>query len=220
MNEKIQGKADGIINRFSQGVNGGLNRLEDYIDAELLWPEMRYIKDEIIDCLLINASQAAITLTNHFLEKTLKLGLVYHTSGGKKVHFGDQLQTYEDALLKYDGESLHNNIESCFGLGLIDEQMRDSLHKFRKEIRNAFSHAEAKKTFGNLTAPAIIVPTDNPNHYKMSAHPIANMPFIHGMAQQILAEELAYPYFATVYTTLRMIETNVEQMNRDKEGKN
>ena len=204
-------KSEAISNRINASISKHFATLAPYIDDVLLWPELGYIKNEIIDCLLIGANQAAITLTNHFLEKILKTGLVYNSTGGKRIQFGNQMETYESAIKQFGELDLFNSIKTALELKLIDELTSNALNKYRKEVRNAFSHADARKTFGDLTAISAITPTKNSNRYSLSINTIASMPYIHGMAQQILAEDMAFDYFKTVYGALKMIETNVER---------
>ena len=208
--DDIKRQKEALMKRYTDGVNNHFEQWLPYLNDELLWPEMRYVRDEIIDCLLTGTYQAAITLTNHFLEKSLKMALVYHSTGGKKVHFADQMQTYEEALAKFGDSDLSQTINACCSKGLIDKERKKTLQRHRDTFRNAYGHASADKTFGTLTAPSAILPTGNPAHYKIEVNTIASMPYIQGMAQQLLAEMDAIPYFKYVYETHKLLEQSVE----------
>ena len=122
------------------------------------------------------------------------------------------MQTYEEAQKNFGDSDLAKTINACAGKArLIDKERKDILHGYRDKFRNAYSHANAEMTFGKLTAPSAIIPTENPTHYKIEVNTIASMPYIHGLAKQLLAEMDAIPYFEYVYATHKLLEQTVEK---------
>jgi len=209
--DKIKTQVDDLINRYVQNAHKNFALLDGIIDDELLWPEMRYVRNEILDCLLIGNNQAAITLTNHFLEKSLKMALIYHSTGGKRVDFEGQMHTYDQALADYGDSDLAQTINACAGRArLIDKETKETLHGYREKFRDPYSHANAARTFGDLTASAAILSTEKPSNYKIQVNKIASMPYMHGIIQKQLADRDAFQYFKYVYETHKLLEESVE----------
>ena len=134
--------------------------LRDSYQNPYQWPNLDPVRHEAALSVMFGLFQAGITLTNHLLESLLKLAVIIESSGPEereespKGHSVDSfMKDYEEAKDKYGDENLHNNIGTAYSLGLIDEDQKETLHEIREKLRNAYSHADKSKTFGDLTIP-------------------------------------------------------------------
>ena len=126
------------------------------------WPEIDPLRWEICRCLFFGLFQAAITLTNHFLESLLKYTLIVndglkeaqtaHPDARQSVtdHFRE---TYGPGFAKYGNLDLVHTINRACSAGLITKEQKKQLHALREVFRNAWSHSDKAKTFGATQMP-------------------------------------------------------------------
>jgi len=60
------------------------NKIEDIFNSRYNYPKLDSVRNEICKCLICNLNQAAITLTNHLLESSLKMCLAIRHSNENK----------------------------------------------------------------------------------------------------------------------------------------
>ena len=200
-----------FINSFSEAINRNYEKLLPYMQDEICWKELYYVKSEIIDCLLIESNQAAITLTNHFLEMILKWGLVYNETNGKVENSINGIYDYSNEIEKFRAKTLSEKINACKGKGLLGKERSNLLqNQIRVQYRNGFSHSWDENIFGEKTMTA---KTINPETGEIIEQNIAikNLPVMQGIAQKNFADKNAFDYFKLVYETLKNIEGKVEK---------
>ncbi|RYY51479.1 MAG: hypothetical protein EOO06_00305 [Chitinophagaceae bacterium] len=193
---------------------GILENYHNYLylkDEKPQWLELKFLTDEIRDCLICHYYQAAMTLTNHLLEKVLKLGLIYLEVGTSPVkELVGLSDKYKPALKKYDGAVMFETITWCYEKGLISEDRKNVLMKYKDLFRNPFSHAQSKKIFkdlsGNFAMFSFNDPNINPIPTKLK---YAEVPFLQGYAQLEYCKANAPYYYDVVYGTIKEIEKNV-----------
>ena len=196
-----------IVKQLTEKIRVNYQTYEVYWQDELYWQDLNYVKREICICLLTEQYQAAITLTNHFLERILKLSLIYHHSDQKAFLNLDTLsEKYKDATEKYDGAHLYNNIKSCCDAGLIELERGEALQKIREQVRNGFSHADMGKVFGKAETRMLMGSFLDPRKSHVRSMPIVAVPFMQGIAQYEFAKENAHWYFDVVYAVLKHVE--------------
>ncbi|TDO22368.1 hypothetical protein [Pedobacter duraquae] len=208
----MESNLNSIASTVIINIENNIAKILPFLNEKLVWPELESVKSEILMSILTGCNQAAITLINHWLERSFKMALIYHTSGGRKDNFTLQAEIYESAIKKYDNCTLNDNINSCYDLHLIDDAIKTSLTVIRKKFRNAYSHAEANKIFDNLAAPISISATEKAHQFSIKSQSIAYMPLIYGLAQEILAEEEAFPYFLSVREIINHLAIKVENI--------
>lgn len=176
------------------------------------WPELDPVRNEICLCLMFGLSQAAITLTNHLMESVLKYSLIEklskdNTPPRKGKAITDFVGKFADALGIYDNSDLSKNINKACSLGLITKEQKKLLHKFRIDYRNAYSHSEKEKTFGNRTIPmqALKIEDGKIVMDEQSQPEIARMLVGQGLIQAKIAENEAPDYFIEVDNVVRYI---------------
>lgn len=107
------------------------------------------IRHEIRNSLIYGMYQAAITLTNHYMEKFLKVALINSEVTAKMndfQQFNDQRQV---AIKKYGKEVLFNTIQLAQTRGLITENEKTALLDFKNIFRNTFSHFDHQSLISN-----------------------------------------------------------------------
>jgi hypothetical protein len=126
--------------------------------TEYNFPELDPVRHEVALCLIFGLPQAAITLTNHLLESLLKFALIYdhtiknqpNTEPPTKASIRALRDWLRPAKELYMDKDLSFTIDRACSLGLITKKQKKRLHEFRQNFRNAFSHADKDKTFGDV----------------------------------------------------------------------
>lgn len=196
---------DFLLNHLKEKTETNYNKIEKYLQHEFYLPEFDSLVFEISICLLVENYQAAITLTNHLLEKTLKYGLIYFTAG-KNKDFDKRNEEYNKAIDKFGSIELEDTINRCCSVGLISKKEKENLKYLKNKYRNSFSHADIKKTFGNISAP-ITFGNFLTGNIESKMVKISQFIFLHGVVQAQIAEQSSPIYFDYVYDILtRMLE--------------
>ena len=103
--------------------------------------QLTYVISEICDCLIINANQAAITLTNHLFENMLKQALITIDSNGRYFDENEPMdKTFEAEVKEYDEKNLCDAIKQCKSKRLITQDEVLRLNYLKNIFRNPFSH--------------------------------------------------------------------------------
>lgn len=219
-------------NRYIEEINELLESRHKDIFAN--YPQIRYayltpyegdtelnpVRYEISTCLILGLYQAALTLTNNLMEKYLKVALIYHNAD-----FTDTGDTIPEKLIgitrkstaDYNSTNLNANINAACEQGIISEEDKKKLQEFRENFRNAYSHADAAKTFTNKSIPIMGGQlTENglligPPNDAM----IALLPILQGFAQKEHAEANAIPYFLFIDSLIRRTRPNIFKHNKD-----
>lgn len=194
------------------------SKIRNAYHQEYGWPEFDPLRYEITLCLLCGLNQAAITLTNHLLEGLLKYALIYHHSllnekknsavEGRAV---DALEEFTaEGVRLYGANVLGKNINIACSQGLLTRPEKKQLHEFREAFRNAYGHADKKKTFGEAAVPiqAMGVKKGLILGDQSKVQGIASFPTIQGLVQAMQAERHAFPYFSYVDILAREILNN------------
>ena len=212
------------LNDFVESLNQTIPRnyevINNIFNNQYGYPEFDPLRDEICKCIMCGLYQAAITLTNHLLETSLKKCLAMKYSIEHKEEITDLLCHLSKSLAEYDSKKLFETINEAYSCGLISEDQKSKLHEFRMNIRNAYSHAESKKIFAGISAPAKAVSS---SEYEKTEDLISDcfngeykdteakhlVPF-HGIIQAILSEDIAIPYFMEVDQIIRSMITKLK----------
>jgi hypothetical protein len=190
-----------------------IEALRPYREHEIYWAELRDINSEICDCIQFGFTQAAIALTNHFLERIMKLTLIYHEAGSPQISSGSDFETkYKGAVDKYDTTALYNNIQKCGSLHLISPARQAFLLHLTELVRNGFSHASFKKTYKDTTVKTWSASFNEPlQKPKEEDVPIYLSLFMQGYIQKNWADQNANFYYSYVFDTLEKIEKHFKK---------
>jgi hypothetical protein len=201
------------INSFTKEI--AKNAFENYVMIRHCYineyevPEIDPLRYEICICLTLSLYQAAITLTNHLIEKYLKIALVYYETN-EKIGGTNLESIFKTGVDTYSDTDFSSTINACCTKGIITKSQKKDLHTFRRNIRNPFSHADMKQTFDGMTVPVTfgkIDYTDTENLLKVERESEVDLrhfvPF-QGIAQVIISEKISFQYFEYVDHLIRM----------------
>lgn len=212
--EDTQSKVEFFTDRIKKNI-GGLN---DYYEHNFIhFCELRSLIWENINCLLLELYQASIFTTNHLLERMLKHALFnFHTLG---YYIGNPEfdKKVDESIKLYDNKILFETINMALKKGIINQDERDELNKWREEVRNPYSHAESSKIIKNNTlfkgilidlkqveeAKARGIPTPSQS---VEIPPFAISPYI----QSEIAQEIAQGYFKRVFEIMVAIDERLK----------
>ncbi len=168
--------------------------------------ELEVLMNENMRCLMFNAHTASITMSNHILERLLKLALIYHDSEGKDDEVA--LKAHSD----YDSQPLAKNIISCFEKGLISERGKQFLMQNVKNImRNGFSHAETDKILDGFPEDVPLLEGDfsKPGELKSITKNRKILTTLSHIQMQSFAEQIAIQYYKYVFKLILKIESQI-----------
>lgn len=133
--------------QFENGMTEKFEKLIEY----LRYPRFYYFTElesniqQVIKCLLCDSYSASITLTNHILERILKLALIHNEAGLQPKLIEEWNETYKIAHIKYSGCLMHETISKCKNQNLITTEQAEELKNYKNSIRNGFSHFDPEK---------------------------------------------------------------------------
>lgn len=100
---------------------------------------------EINRCLILESYTASITLTNHMLERLLKLALVED-----ELEVGPVTHPWEkcfERMYPYLRLNMNKTIDLCFEKRIINEIQKIEVKRYKTILRNGFSHADLDLIF-------------------------------------------------------------------------
>lgn len=160
---------------------------------------------EIVKCLIIESHTAAITLTNHFLERILKLALIQKASGTQPEKIKDWNETYS-ASDKYSSCTMNCTIKECKELGIISEYEFDELTQLRQTIRNGFSHYDPKKILRDSENTIDLIDKSDSENKKIEGIKYKEIPTLQNFFVRKFARENSEEYFDYVFNLMLNIE--------------
>lgn len=179
------------------------------------YPEFDPLREEICICIMFGLCQAAITLTNHFLESLLKHALIVLHGRGKKQNEEEiqgkvvtsLIKEHEEGIKCYGNANLHKTINRACTVGLISKEQEKQLHRYRERFRNAYGHSDKQKTFGKSTMPVTGFKLENGKFEldERSEPEIAKLLIGQGLVQAMIAQNDAPEYFLYIDSLARKI---------------
>jgi hypothetical protein len=190
--------------------------IKDVFETEYGYPELDPIRNEICKCIICNLNQAAITLTNHLLEKSLKHFLIVKYSKENKREDTKIDDVFKDGIDRFDTCDLEKSINMACTQGLITKEQKKLLKKFKDDFRNPYSHASAKEIFKDMPIKGKSISLiegesgevllkrifDDSTEYLMPAKYLLPA---QGIVQYCIAQRDSVPYFVQVDNIIRNI---------------
>jgi hypothetical protein len=178
-----------------------------------IFSEFNTLIFELNKCLILELNRAAITLTNHLLERLLKLALIYDEAGFGPTPLEDWNEKFGTPTKKYNSINLGSSIELCRKKNLITKSEKDILfNKIRILMRNGFSHADSTDILANIPdeTPMFVGNLKNPNE-KLKEIGINQkiIPTFQAIQMEGFAKESAKPYFHFVFSLIHKIENRL-----------
>jgi len=129
-----------------------LDEFQKYFDYEYnVFFELKTTVVEVSHCLMLEFYKSSITLTNHLLERLLKLALINKEVGIGAIPIDQWNEVFKEANRKYGSLVLGGSIDQCKKQNLINQDERDFLFdRIREQLRNGFGHGDNSKVLCDL----------------------------------------------------------------------
>ena len=210
---------------YSRLIERNFTSLNEYFEDNLYhFVELTTLRNEILQCLLLELNQASIFSTNHFLERIIKLALInkytINYDYSEPVLYNEKTL---EAVEKYDKLKLFNSLKLAVEEKLITEEEYKILDNFRDKIRNPYSHAEIKRIINgapekftgfmfniNDVMESLKKGEEIKPGIKTEITTLSSA--FSQFYQESFSKEIAFEYFKFVYSTLKNIEKRIELM--------
>lgn len=176
---------------------------------------IKFIVNEVCDCLVKKQEVAAFTLTNYLFEASLKIALIYWESGGQ---FIEDLKDFENlhrkGTKKYLGKDLFKVIGAAERSKLITSEERESLLFFLNHFRDPFSHASNNAEISS----SMIASFDESMSYKKIS--VSGNPILYFDYQERYMRGRVYHYFMDLYSYVLKWEKMINELRHRNNTKN
>lgn len=207
---------ENLIKLFNNGLDENFDNLKDYLSfyTVTIFRELESNIFQNIQCLIVNAYSASITLTNHMLERLLKLALIQNEIGLNPVKISDWNETYKTTT-HYSEMKLFETIKLCHEKSLINDEQEKYLTDMRKQFRNGFSHYFPKTILSDHKETVDVhFPNEDPEKaYDIEVN-MKQIPVLQDFYVRRFAEENALTYFDYVFHLIRSIEKRLREKHR------
>ena len=211
--QKFEVKKEFFEKIFKECLDENFDKINHYLQVEsVLFSELNAKIFEICKCIMCNSYNASITLTNHVLERLLKLALIANETGIEPVDANLWNDHFEQPHKNYTDKTLGNTIELCKKHDLISQQEKDYLFdKVREQIRNGFSHSDSDKILveNEEFTTMFKVSLTNLNDITPVKMNLKNIPILQSIQMEDFAKENAIKYFDFVFTLISNIENKL-----------
>lgn len=196
---------------FKEKIDRNFLEISKYYNFNLeVFGEFNTLIFEINNCLLLELNRAAITLTNHLLERLLKLALINNETGIGPIELEKWNEVFQEPNEKHGTSDLGNSIEKCKKNELISEREKSYLFDtIRIFMRNGFSHADSSKILADLPDDSKMFQGSysNPNGALKEINLNQKIiPIFQAIQMENFAKESAKPYFDFVFHLIFKIE--------------
>src|SRR5258706_3208394 len=183
---------------FVDSLNENFEKHSKYFDFEFYaLTDLGTIIFEVNKCLILKLDKAAITLTNHLLERALKLALIFNETGVGPVPVENWTEIFSGPSKKYNINNLGSSIEQCKKAGLLTQDEKDHLFDtIRVLMRNGFSHADPSEIMKNLPdeTPVFVGRLDKPGDIqKVNLDPKV-IPTFQSITMDNFAKDISFRY--------------------------
>ena len=213
---QMASELNGLLGQRKAEIADNYVKVRDAYQQEYGLPEIDPVRQEVALCVIFGLYQAAISLTNHLLESLLKYALIYHYALEHQPPADQDLPGHAahalvDWLSKakelYGDKDLDFTINRACTVGLITKAEKKKLHEVRERFRNAYSHADKDKTFGDATTEVVAGHFDGERMITDSAEDVRLAGFLvgQGIFQAVMAKNNAIPYFLFVDQLARRV---------------
>lgn len=200
---------------FIENLNKNFPKFSKYFEFRLaVFCEFNTLIFEINKCLILELDRAAITLTNHMLERLLKLALIYNEVGIGPIEINKWSETFEEPNTNFGAIDLGNSIEKCKKNGLITDTEKTYLFDtIRVLLRNGFSHADSSNILAGLPDQTIMYQGSLTNPHEGLKEVFINqktMPTFQAIQMKEFAKNSSHPYFDFVFNLIFKIEKRLK----------
>lgn len=131
---------------FTEKIRINYEKITSFQDHNFyLFCELKIPLYEITHCIMFDLNQASICLTNHLLERVMKLSLIKYELENLNINDPIYKDKQISAYKKYDDMLLWKTLSSAYENNIIINEEYNMLLKFKDKYRNPFSHANVSK---------------------------------------------------------------------------
>ena len=200
--------------QIEQSVQFPNKKVVSVFESEYELLELNSLRDEICRCIFCGLPQASLTLTNTLLELAMRVSIAYAKVAGVIIdeNLLDSLGGKKKTGKKHSKNTLSNNINILFAMGLITEEQKELLHEYRKEYRNNFAHARLERIEKEtMSFECINIPKKS---YMQISKNLLELPMLYGLSLQMSAENTYIDYFLCVDNIIRNIYSKIIQYGK------
>lgn len=199
--------------QFENGITKKFDKLIEYLRNPRFYyfTELELNIQQVIKCLLCESYSASITLTNHILERTLKLALIQNESGLQPKSIENWNETYKNSH-RFSSWPMHKTITECKNQKLITIEQLEELKYYKNSIRNGFSHYDTDKILidENNIINGKQIKSEN-NLSEIIPLNLKQIPMLQNNYITKFAEENAEIYFDFVFSIILRIERKFKE---------
>ena len=197
---------------------GNLDEFQKYFDYEYnVFFELKTTIVEVSHCLMLEFYKSSITLTNHLLERLLKLALIKKEVGIGAIPIDQWNMIFEEANRKYSSFALGTSIDQCRKQNIITQDERNYLFDtIREQLRNGFGHGDTSKVLCDLPDQTVVFHGSLSKPYELREVKL-NQKIIPSMQSPLIDEFSkgnALYYFQFVFELMGSIEIRLKVMDK------
>lgn len=204
---------------FSESLDKNFSPYLKYLDYKYkVFHELNTSFFEITKCLILGFHKASITLTNHTLERLLKLTLIKNEIGLKPIPIEQWNSVFDEPNRRFGSFDMSKTINLCHSVELINIEEKEILDTFiRKLIRNGFSHGDPKLILNDLPDESIglVGSLKRPEIFKEVKLNYKIIPALQSAQIDNIAKEYSHQYFVFVFELMVEIEDRLK--NKEKQ---
>lgn len=110
-----------FIGELETNIRNNYDKVSEIFENEYNWPEVYSIRNEICKCIISGYNQAAVMLSNFFLEYLMKISLIIYESRNYKKGESDINNIFSQATKKYSCMNLSMTIDKALEYKLINQ---------------------------------------------------------------------------------------------------
>ncbi len=220
-NQTNKERLEQFVNELNICIGCNYEVIKNVFNKEYGYPEFDPLRDEICKCVLCDLHQAAITLTNHLLESSLKKCLAMKHSISNKQNDIKLENSFKKGITKFDQLDLDDSINRACTQGLITKEQKKLLKKFKDEFRNPYSHATSSEIFKDITVKGKTISlneNESPENLLKRIFDdetegyltVKDILPIQGLVQVAVAKQISVPYFIEVDKIIREMLTKLK----------
>lgn len=219
--EKRSNRLELFLNDLNAHIDINYDIIKEIFNLEYGYPELDPLRDEICKCIICGLNQAAMTLTNHLLESSLKKCLAMKYSIDNKQCDTKLEDAFKEGISKFDKLLLDDTINRACTQGLITKEQKEQFKNFKDDFRNPYSHASVIEIFKDYKVKGTVVSLkedENPEEFVkrlFQTQPndlltVKDILPIQGLIQVGIAKQNIIPYFSEVDKTIREMLTKLK----------
>lgn len=170
-----------------------------------------YIVNEICDCLILKKECAAITLTNHLFESSLKLFLTICKASERIIDKSDGFEDmYKEEIRFFQKNKMKENLKYALNKNLITEEEYKDLFNLMIEYRDNISH-DSSNSFVRGAKTVVLSYDFATKESKEKIVGVLGNPWLNQQAKESFMRKNAYEYFTHIYMYIMKWDMRIQE---------